>query len=234
VVDGVLKPALIAALPFGLTLIQPDLGTAGLLMLISISVILFAGAGRGGLLRVGAAAAALAPVLYLLGDKFLLDYQKRRLTTFFNPESDPLGAGYHITQSQIAIGAGGMFGKGFLQGEQNQLMFLPVKHTDFIFSILAEEFGFIGCALVLVLFTALFMRGLTIAGEARDKFGAALAFGCVSLLFWHVVVNVGMVSGLLPVVGAPLSFMSYGGSSLVVSFMAVAIIANVGMRRLRY
>lgn len=232
--NGLIKPALIVAIPFVLVLVQPDLGTAGVLLLIAASIILFAAASVRSLLWLAGLCAILAPALYLLSDRILFDYQKRRLTTFFNPDLDPLGAGYHILQSQIAIGSGGVLGKGFLEGTQNQLMFLPVKHTDFIFSVLAEEFGFIGCFFTLLLFTALFMRGLTIAAETRDKFGGLLAFGCVVLIFWHVVVNVGMVSGLIPVVGAPLSFMSYGGSSLMVSFMAVGIMASVAMRREKY
>jgi rod shape determining protein RodA len=234
IISGIVKPGFICAIPIGLVLVEPDLGTSGVIFLISASIILFAAGSKRALIWISGAIALLAPILYFLGDRLLLDYQKRRLLTFIDPGADPLGAGYHITQSQIAIGSGGMFGKGFLEGTQNQLMFLPVKHTDFIFSILAEEFGFVGCALALLLFTALFVRGLTIAGESRDKFGAILAFGCVSLLFWHVIINVAMVSGLAPVVGAPLSFMSYGGSSLVVSFMSVALIANVAMRRRAY
>jgi rod shape determining protein RodA len=163
-----------------------------------------------------------------------LEYQKKRLLAFFNPHYEPLGAGYHIIQSQIAIGSGGAVGKGFMEGTQNQLMFLPVKHTDFIFSVLAEEWGFIGCMVVFLLFAVLFMRGLAVTGRARDDFGALAAFGCTMVLFWHVVINVGMVTGLLPVVGVPLSFLSYGGSSFLASVLAVAVIVNVSMRRFSY
>jgi rod shape determining protein RodA len=227
-------PILLLTLPVILVLIQPDLGTAAVMTLIALSMILFAGIGRRALLWAVGAIVCVIPILLLVGDRFLMEYQKKRLITFLNPDYDPLGAGYHIIQSQIAIGSGGVFGQGLLKGTQNQLMFLPVKHTDFIFSILAEEWGFVGCAAVLLLFTALFLRGLSVVGKARDNFGALLAFGCTAVIFWHVVINVGMVMGLLPVVGVPLSFLSYGGSSLLVSFLSVSILINVSMRRFSY
>ena len=229
-----LHPILLLTLPVILVLIQPDLGTAAMMTLIALSMILFAGIGRRALLWAVGGIACLIPILLLVGDRLLMEYQKKRLITFLNPDYDPLGAGYHIIQSQIAIGSGGVFGQGLLKGTQNQLMFLPVKHTDFIFSILAEEWGFVGCAAVLLLFTALFLRGMSVVGKARDNFGALLAFGCTAVVFWHVVINVGMVMGLLPVVGVPLSFLSYGGSSLLVSFLSVAILINVSMRRFSY
>lgn len=228
------KAAVVVIVPGLLIAVQPDLGTAGALGLISLSVVLFAGVSRRVLLWGGGAMVLALPVLVAMGDRLLMEYQKKRLMTFFNPELDPTGAGYHILQSRIAIGSGGLLGKGYLEGTQNQLMFLPVKHTDFIFSILAEEFGFVGCMVVLALFAALFLRGISIAGRARDSFGALLAFGCTAILFWHVIINVGMVMGLLPVVGVPLTFMSYGGSSLLVSFLSVSLIANVSMRRFSY
>ena len=229
-----LHPVLLLTLPVILVLIQPDLGTAVMMTLIALSMILFAGIGKRALLWAVGAIVCLIPILLLIGDRFLMEYQKKRLITFLNPDYDPLGAGYHIIQSQIAIGSGGVFGQGLLKGTQNQLMFLPVKHTDFIFSILAEEWGFVGCAAVLLLFTALFLRGMSVVGKARDNFGALLAFGCTVVIFWHVVINVGMVMGMLPVVGVPLSFLSYGGSSLLVSFLSVAILINVSMRRFSY
>lgn len=229
-----IQPLLLASIPIALVLIQPDLGTAAVIFLISVSMILFAGVERRVLLWIGGGLLALVPLGIFLGDRLLLDYQRKRILTFFDPNFDPLGAGYHIIQSQIAIGSGGIAGKGFLQGTQNQLMFLPVKHTDFIFSILAEEWGFIGCAVVLLLFSAFLMRGVSVAARARDSFGALVAFGCTVTIFWHVFINVGMVMGLMPVVGVPLSFVSYGGSSLLVSYLAVAILANVSMRRFLY
>ncbi len=228
------RPMLLVAIPVILVLIQPDLGTAGLIFLVAASMMAIAGLNRRALVWIGGAMLGAIPILVLLGDKILLGYQKKRLLTFLNPDADPLGAGYHIIQSQIAIGSGGFFGRGFLQGSQNQLMFLPVNHTDFIFSILAEEWGFVGCAVVLIIFSALFLRGMAVAGQARDSFGALLAFGCTAALFWHVAINVGMVMGLVPVVGVPLCFLSYGGSSLLVSFICVAILVNVSMRRFSY
>ena len=231
---GLVRPVLLVSLPVILVLIQPDLGTAVMIVLIAASMIAFAGLNRRALVLIGGLLLGLIPVLALIGDRLLLGYQKKRLLTFWYPDTDPLGAGYHIIQSQIAIGSGGLFGKGFLQGTQNQLMFLPVNHTDFIFSILAEELGFVGCAIVLILFTALFLQGMAVAGRTRDHFGALLAFGCTAALFWHVAINVGMVLGLLPVVGVPLSFLSYGGSSLLASFLCVAILINVNMRRFSY
>ena len=228
------RPLLIVAGPVILVLLQPDLGTACVITLVAVSMILFTGVGRRTLLWAAGLLVLMLPLVIWVGDRFLLDYQKKRLLTFMSPEYDPLGAGYHIIQSQIAIGSGGGLGKGFLKGTQNQLMFLPVKHTDFIFSILAEEWGFLGCAIVLGLFCALFLRGLAIAAKARDNFGALIAFGCSVVLFWHVTINVGMVMGLLPVVGVPLSFLSYGGSSLLSSFLGIAILMNVSMRRFSY
>jgi rod shape determining protein RodA len=233
-IGDLVRPILFAALPMVLVLIQPDLGTAVVIFLIAISMILFAGVGRRVLLWAGGTLLAMIPIAILLGDRVLLEYQKKRLLTFLNPSYDPLGSGYHIIQSQIAIGSGGIYGKGYLQGTQNQLMFLPVKHTDFIFSILAEEWGFLGCAVVLILFSALVLRGMTIAKRAKDDFGTLIAFGCTVAVFWHVVINVGMVMGLLPVVGVPLSFVSYGGSSLLASFLAISFLANVSMRRFPY
>lgn len=228
------RPLLIVAGPVILVLLQPDLGTACVITLVAVSMILFTGVRRRTLLWATGLLVLMLPLVIWVGDRFLLDYQKKRLLTFMSPEYDPLGAGYHIIQSQIAIGSGGFLGKGFLKGTQNQLMFLPVKHTDFIFSILAEEWGFLGCAIVLCLFCALFLRGLAITAKARDNFGALIAFGCSVVLFWHVTINVGMVMGLLPVVGVPLSFLSYGGSSLLSSFLGIAILVNVSMRRFSY
>jgi rod shape determining protein RodA len=202
-----------------------------MISLIAGSVILCAGIGRNGWKWIAGAAIPIITTLAFFGDKLLLDYQKKRILTYLYPEHDPLGAGYHILQSQIAIGSGGFWGKGYLQGPQNQLMFLPVKHTDFIFSVLAEEWGFIGCLVVFMLFSALILRGLSVSARAPTRFGALAAFGCTAILFWHVVMNTGMVMGLLPVVGVPLSFLSYGGSSLMLSYTCVAILCSAPTRR---
>jgi rod shape determining protein RodA len=232
--SALIRPAVLVAIPVVLVLLQPDLGTAGVIVLIAVSMSLFAGLHLRLLAWIGGLIVIAIPVLWLLGDKLLMGYQKQRLITFLHPDQDPLGAGYHIIQSQIAIGSGGIFGQGFLHGTQNQLMFLPVKHTDFIFSILAEEWGFVGCATVFMLFVGILLFGLAIAGRARDDFGTLLAFGCTASFFWHFFINVGMTMGLLPVVGVPFTFLSYGGSSLLASFLGVSILLNVSMRRFSY
>ncbi len=229
-----IRPLILTAIPVILVVIQPDLGTGGVIALIAVSMTLFVGIEKRALLWLGALTATAIPVSWLVADHLLLSYQKRRLLTFINPDYDPLGSGYHIIQSQIAIGSGGFFGKGYLQGTQNQLMFLPAKHTDFVFSILAEEWGFVGCATVLGLFSLLFLRGMAVVGKSRDSFGALTAFGCTTIIFWHMTINIGMVMGLLPVVGVPLSFLSYGGSSLLSSFLVIAILVNVSMRRFTF
>jgi rod shape determining protein RodA len=158
-------------------------------------------------------------------------YQKKRVETFLNPQADVLGAGYHATQSMIAIGSGQGLGKGWGQGTQTYLSFLPEQHTDFIFSVWAEERGFAGCLLLLGLYFLLVASAIDIAGNARDRFGHFVAVGILGLLFWHVAINIGMVIGLLPVVGVTLPLMSYGGSSVVVIMSGIGLLANVGMRR---
>jgi rod shape determining protein RodA len=163
--------------------------------------------------------------------RFLKDYQKARLMSFLDPTLDPLGTGYHILQSKIAIGSGGVLGNGFTHGTQGQLRFLPEHHTDFIFSILAEEWGFIGSFIVIALYFSLILLGLNIAQNAKDRLGAFLAFGVSAMLLWHIAINIGMVTGMLPVVGVPLPFMSYGGSFLLTAMIGAGILANVSMRR---
>ncbi|MFU8855725.1 MAG: rod shape-determining protein RodA [Deferrisomatales bacterium] len=221
------KPALATALPTGLILIQPDLGTALLVGAVGAGVILFQGLRRRILASLGIAVLALAPVAWGL----LHDYQRARILTFLNPERDPLGAGYHIIQSKIAVGSGQLLGKGFLQGTQVRLQFLPERHTDFIFSVLAEEWGLVGCATVLFLYALLLLWGIDIAAKARDPFGRLLAIGVTSILFFHVAVNVGMVSGMLPVVGVPLPLFSYGGSSVLTTYVIAGILLSIRARR---
>ncbi|NBO19227.1 MAG: rod shape-determining protein RodA, partial [Proteobacteria bacterium] len=157
---------------------------------------------------------------------FMHDYQKRRVLTFLNPEADPQGAGYNILQSIIAIGSGGLLGKGYLHGSQNQLNFLPEKHTDFIFTMLAEEFGFVGCMVVLALFFVLLFSGMVIALRSRSTFGAMVASGVTALIFMHVLINCSMVMGMMPVVGVPLPLMSYGGSIMISTVLAVGLLLN--------
>jgi rod shape determining protein RodA len=214
-------------LPMLLILKQPDLGTAIILLLIFCSVLLFVKIRWSSLLILIVSGAAVLPLLWT----FLKDYQKRRIFTFFNPDLDPLGAGYHVIQSKIAVGSGGILGKGFMKGTQCKLGFLPEQQTDFIFSALTEEWGLIGSLFVVLLFFLLILWGLRITVQAKDRFGAILAFGAVAMLFWHVFINIGMVLGILPVVGIPLPLLSYGGSFLVSSLMGIGLILNVSMRR---
>jgi len=206
---------------------QPDLGTAIILFAIFCSMTLVVGVRKRTMAAIAAVAAAVAPFAWMS----LKDYQKARLTSFLNPGRDPYGSGYHLLQSKIAIGSGGFLGKGFTHGTQGKLMFLPEHHTDFIFSILAEEWGFIGSSIVILIFFLLVMKGLGAATSSKDRFGFLLAFGISSMFFWHVIINLGMVTGLLPVVGVPLPFISYGGSFLVVSMTATGLIINIRMRR---
>jgi rod shape determining protein RodA len=218
----------LAFVPVALILKQPDLGSGMLLLLIGGSFLLLVPVPVRWLAWLGAGVGAAAAGTWFF---YLHDYQKERLLTFLNPDRDPLGAAYHTIQSQIAVGSGGLVGKGFLKGSQSQLQFLPEQPTDFVFSVLGEEWGFIGASFVLLLYLGLLVRGFLIARTAKDLFGAALAVGAVAMLFWPAVVNVAMVVALLPVVGIPLPFLSYGGSSLVVSFLAVGLLMNVSMRR---
>jgi rod shape determining protein RodA len=221
-------PAALLAAPVLLVLREPDLGTALLLALLAASLLLLGRIRTQSLVWLGAGGVALASGAWLF---FLHDYQKRRVLTFLDPDRDPLGAAYHAIQSQIAVGSGGMLGKGFLRGSQSQLDFLPEQQTDFVFSVLAEEGGFVGAALVLLLFLALLVRGIVIARASKDAFGSYLAVGVVAFLFWPAAINVGMVLGLAPVVGVALPLLSYGGSALVTSLMGVALLMNVSMRR---
>jgi rod shape determining protein RodA len=221
------RPMLLAMLPVGLIVMQPDLGTAGLVTLIAVTITLFMKVERRSLLTLLAGCMAVVPAVWLV----LKDYQKRRILTFLNPDHDPLGSGYHIIQSKIAIGSGMITGKGYLQGTQNGLSFLPEEHTDFIFSILAEEWGLVGSALLIFLFIALILWGVSIAHRCRDPFGTILAVGLTSLFFWQVIINIGMTMGLMPVVGVPLPFISYGGSSTITVAICVGLLMNVSMRR---
>ncbi|HET6921633.1 MAG TPA: rod shape-determining protein RodA [Anaeromyxobacteraceae bacterium] len=224
---GVLAPAGLTLLPAALILKQPDLGTALIVVAIGFTMILFAGV-RWRTVTAATGAVVLAAVLAW---PHLKPYQRRRVESFLNPEGDVLGAGYHATQSMIAVGSGQGFGKGWGQGTQTLLSFLPEQHTDFIFSVWAEERGFVGCLLLLGLYYALTASVLGIAGAARDRFGFLLGAGVAAMLFWHTFVNMGMVLGLLPVVGVTLPLLSYGGSSVVAVFFALGLAANVSMRR---
>ncbi|HDS15027.1 MAG TPA: rod shape-determining protein RodA [Proteobacteria bacterium] len=222
-----LPPLAIVLLPCLFILKQPDLGTALLIFLISGVVILIVGITRRTLATIMTAALICGSI----GWQFLHDYQRRRVLTFLDPENDPLGSGYHIAQSKIAIGAGKFFGNGFLKGTQNTLHFLPEQHTDFIFAAYAEQWGFLGCIILLTLYLAFLFRSLNIAMEARDTFGSYLGSGIAAIFFWQITINIGMVSGLMPVVGIPLPLFSYGGTSMLTSMILIGMLLNLHFRR---
>ena len=221
-----IKPAVLCVIPFVLIVNQPDLGTGLLLLLIAGSMTLFVKVERKVLYTVSGICIAAAPLLWY----GLKAYQKSRILTFLNPDRDPLGAGYHIIQSKIAIGSGMLTGKGFLKGTQNALSFLPEHHTDFIVSVLAEEWGLMGCSILLLLYFILLFWGLNIAYNCRNMFGSILAFGITTMIFWQIFINIGMVMGLMPVVGVPLPLVSYGGSSVITNMVGFGILLNISMR----
>lgn len=230
-VKDLLYPFLILGVPALMIMKQPDLGTAILVVLIAFSMILYVG------IRIRSVVLLLLSAIpaVLLGWQFYLrDYQKLRILNFLSPERDPLGSGYHIIQSKIAVGSGGLTGKGFLQGTQTQLRFLPEQHTDFAFSVFSEEWGFAGCFLVLLLYLFLILWGLNIARRCNDHFGSLMAVGVTAMLFWHIIINIGMVIGLFPVVGVPLPLFSYGGTSMITSMIGLGILLNIRMRRFMF
>jgi len=222
-----LKPGLFLALPFLLILKQPDLGTAMLLVLISASMTLFVKVQKKVFFTILLIAAVALPLIWIA----LKDYQKMRILTFINPDRDPLGAGYHIIQSKIAIGSGGVFGKGFGEGTQGQLNFLPAHHTDFIFSVFSEEWGFFGAMLVLILFLTLALWSLAEVLKSKNLVSAIQITGIVAIFISHVLINIGMTTGLMPVVGVPLPFFSYGGSSMLSMMFGIGLLLNIRMRR---
>ena len=226
-IQEMLKMAGLVMVPVLLVLKQPDLGTS-----LTYMAILVVGAFLAGLRWKYVAAIAVVAVLVLpISVHFLKDYQKARLVSFMDPERDPQGTGYQLIQSQIAVGAGGMFGKGVTKGTQTQLRFLPVPHTDFIFSAFAEEHGFVGVVLVLSLYFVMIMRIVQNAQTAPDRAGMYICMGVAGLLLFHMLVNVGMVVGRMPVTGIPLPFMSAGGSSIWSNFLALGLVNNVRLRR---
>jgi len=211
----------------GLIIVEPDLGTGLNVLLLVAGLILY----RGLTAPVFKTLAIAGPILIPCGWFFLKPYQKGRILTLFDPQRDPLGAGYHIIQSQIAIGSGQMWGKGFLEGTQSQLRYLPEKHTDFAVAVFAEEWGFIGGIVLLTLFCLFLLQFYSTAKNAKDRFGSYLAAGVFFYFFWQILINMGMVLGIMPVVGIPLPFISYGGSATFVNFTLVGIVVNVSMRR---
>jgi rod shape determining protein RodA len=223
-------PAALTGLCMLLVLKQPDLGTALLLGFISLGMMLMVGLDWRRILPFAVGGGLLMPIVW----SFLKAYQKRRLLVFIDPEMDPLGAGYHIAQSKIAVGSGGVFGKGWLEASQSQLNFLPLNHTDFIFAVLAEQWGFLGCLVILVLYFSLISRGFHIAQDCTDLFAQLLAAGISTMLAVQVLINIAMVVGMMPVVGIPLPLLSYGGSSLLVTLLGIGLLLGIRMRRFMY
>jgi len=223
-------PGLMLLIPMGLIMVQPDLGTALAVGGVGAAMLLFVGVDR----RVLIWAAIIGIVCAYPAWHGLHDYQQKRILMLFNPEVDPRGSGYHIIQSIIAVGSGEFLGKGLLQGTQTQLEFLPEHSTDFIFSVLAEEWGFLGCVVVLSLYCLFLYRILRVVGRCRDSFSGLVAFGVGATVFIHTMINIGMVIGLLPVVGIPLIMFSYGGSSLLSTMFAIGLVLGISMRRFSY
>ncbi|MDD5270279.1 MAG: rod shape-determining protein RodA [Candidatus Omnitrophica bacterium] len=224
---ALVAPFVMALVPMLLIFKEPDLGTALVFVPVLFTMLFMAGARLKYLMILIGSGLACAPFLWF----FLKEYQRNRLMVFMNPNLDPLGAGYTIIQSKIAIGSGGIIGKGWLAGTQNQLNFLPEHHTDFIFSVVGEEWGFIGSAVLLFLFYKLVEKGLRIAETTSDIYGKTLAYGIVTVFAMHTIVNIGMVCGLMPVVGIPLPLVSYGGSSLIMSIVSIGILENIKNKR---
>ena len=220
-------PALTVVVPAALVLKEPDLGTAVMLLMGGAALFFIAGVRLGYFALTVAAAAAAFPGVW----HFLRDYQKARIYTFLDPNNDPLGAGYHILQSKIALGSGGLFGKGFLQGNQSHLSFLPERQTDFIFTTLAEEFGLIGGFGLLMLYSLIIVYGFAIALRSRNHFGRLLGLGIVTNFFLSVFINTAMVMGLIPVVGVPLPLISYGGTAMLAVMLGFGLLINVGVHR---
>jgi len=224
-------PTAMVVLPFALILRQPDLGSALMVLFVFAVVLLVVGVKRRSLVLAGLLGGMGLPFFWEFFWNSLKTYQQDRLRIFFDPGADPLGSGYHVTQSKIAIGAGGLLGQGYLQGTQSQLKFLPEGHTDFIFSVFAEQWGFLGVTVLLLLFAGLIYRGMDIARKARDPAGMLVAAGIVGMISFHIFVNLAMTLGLAPVVGVPLPLMSYGGTSLVTTMAALGILVNVRLQR---
>jgi rod shape determining protein RodA len=230
-VKDMLFPLGILAIPALLIMKQPDLGTAILVILIAVSMTAYRGLRWSTVITF---VLVTIPMAWIGWGHFLRPYQKNRILDFLDPERSRLGSGYHIIQSKIAVGSGGVIGKGFLKGTQSQLRFLPEQHTDFAFSVFAEEWGFAGCFLLIILYLSLVLWGLNIARRCNDRFGSLLAVGVTAMLFWHIVINMGMVIGMFPVVGVPMPFFSYGGTSMITSMVGIGILQNISMRRFMF
>ena len=213
------------AIPAFLIMLQPDLGSTMVFVFIFIVMLFTAGISRKYILSAITAGVVALPLVYMF---LLSDYQKRRILVFLNPELDKFGSGYNVIQSKIAVGSGGFFGKGYLNGTQNQLGFLPTKHTDFIFSVISEELGFIGAAIVIIFLSVVIWRCIKTAMNSKTLFGRYIAIGVSAMFIFHSVENIGMCIGLTPVTGIPLPFFSYGGTSLLTNMVAVGLVLSVG------
>ncbi|HNU74682.1 MAG: Rod shape-determining protein RodA [Deltaproteobacteria bacterium ADurb.BinA179] len=220
-------PALFIFIPVGLILIEPDLGTAGIVALISCTLLLLLGIKRSTFISLLVLALSGMPFVWYS----LKDYQRLRIISFLDPSRDPLGSGYHAMQSKIAVGSGGLLGKGFLEGTQTQLRFLPEHHTDFIFSVVAEEWGFAGSALLLLLYVTLVTKIMQIGFKAKDRFGTMICFGIAAYFTLHLFINIAMAIGIFPVVGVPLPFISYGGSFMLINWICIGLVLNISWRR---
>jgi len=226
---SIIYPLLVILIPAGLVALEPDMGTTLIFLLFGALAILFMGVRRILIILMLLAVIASVPLAWKYA---LKPHQKARIVTFLNPEKDPLGAGYNLLQSKVAIGSGRFLGKGWKQGTQNMLRYLPEQHTDFSFSVWAEEWGFfLGVLPALILFMLIISRGISITAQAKDRLGVMLAMGATLVIFSHFLVNLAMISGWFPVIGVPLPFFSYGGSHLLLMFLLVGLVLNVGMRR---
>ncbi len=226
-----IRPLLLVFIPLILILLGKDIGSSLFLILTFSSLLLFAGVRRNVLI--------ISLILALVGGvgaykKFFSDRQRSRIVSFLHPDADPRGRGYHLMQSKIAVGSGQFFGKGYLKGMHNKLLYLPDRHTDFIFPVLAEEWGFMGCSIVLGLYLALLVFGIKLASKAKEHFGVFLALGVTALFFWQVAINLGGVLGLMPLTGVTLPLLSYGGSSLVSIMIGISFLLNISMRRFMF
>jgi rod shape determining protein RodA len=230
-ITDLLAPFAIVGLPVVLVMKQPDLGTALVTLFIAMTMILFAKVRLRDLFLLLFGAVGLSVFAW---SRLLKEYQKDRIRTFLNPQAYAKTQGYHAIQSVIAVGSGQVSGKGWGEGTQNQLRFLPEQHTDFIFSVWAEEHGFVWCVVLIALYAFIVLAALEVGANARDKFGSFLCFGVAGLFFWHAFINIGMVSGVLPVVGVPLPLFSYGGSSALVDLLGIGVLLNVSQRRFMF
>lgn len=225
------QPFLLIFFPCLLIAKEPDLGSALILAIVAFSIIFIMKIRWSSLLLLIITISSAFPFFWF---KIIKEYQKKRIFTLLNPEGDPLGAGYQIIQSKIAVGSGQLGGKGFLKGTQTKLHFLPEQHTDFAFSVWAEEWGFFGSVFLLLLYLFLILWGINIAKNSKDKFGSLLAVGITAIVFWQAVINVCMTIGLMPVVGIPLVLFSYGGSSILTTMLGMGILMNISMRRFMF